>query len=137
MSHAWSKFFHTDLFLALDGQAAALRDISAQLNREKTPGEKPTAPLDKAALARLEPDLKELFALAQSLPDLTQEKFARALEVFATKLRRNDAVGARRSRRSKLGRKSTFGIQFAWGCFCGLKAELPLRFVPNGVRSAR
>ena len=29
-----------------------------------------TAPLDKAALAKLEPDLKELFALAQSIPEI-------------------------------------------------------------------
>ena len=45
-----------------------------------------TAPLDKAALAKLEPDLKELFALAQSIPDFAPEKFAKALESFAKKL---------------------------------------------------
>ena len=45
-----------------------------------------TAPLDKAALAKLEPDLKDLFALAQSLPDFAPEKFAVALEAFAKKL---------------------------------------------------
>ena len=45
-----------------------------------------TAPLDKAALAKLEPDLKELFALAQSRPDFAPEKFAKALEGFAGKL---------------------------------------------------
>lgn len=44
------------------------------------------APLDKAALAKLEPDLKELFALAQSLPDFAPEKFAKSLEAFAKKL---------------------------------------------------
>jgi len=45
-----------------------------------------TAPLDKAALAKLEPDLKELFVLAQSLPDFAPEKFAKVLEGFAKKL---------------------------------------------------
>ena len=45
-----------------------------------------TAPLDKAAMAKLEPDLKELFALAQSLPDFAPEKFAKALESFEKKL---------------------------------------------------
>lgn len=45
-----------------------------------------TAPLDKAALAKLEPDLKELFALAQSLPDFAPEKFAKSLEGFAKNL---------------------------------------------------
>lgn len=45
-----------------------------------------TAPLDKPALAKLEPDLKELFALAQSLPDFAPEKFAKAMEGFAKKL---------------------------------------------------
>ncbi len=45
-----------------------------------------TAPLDKALLAKLEPDLKELFALAQSLPDFAPEKFAKSLEAFAKKL---------------------------------------------------
>ncbi|MEQ2006359.1 MAG: cytochrome c family protein [Limisphaerales bacterium] len=45
-----------------------------------------TAPLDKAALAKLEPDLKELFAIAQSLPDFAPDKFAKALESFARKL---------------------------------------------------
>lgn len=45
-----------------------------------------TAPLDKAALAKLEPDLKELFALAQSLPDFAPDKFAKSLESFAKKL---------------------------------------------------
>mgnify|MGYP003343183712 CR=1 FL=1 len=45
-----------------------------------------TAPLDKAALAKLEPDLKELFALAQSIPDFAPEKFAKTLESFAKKL---------------------------------------------------
>ena len=45
-----------------------------------------TAPLEKAALAKLEPDLKELFTLAQSLPDFAPEKFAKTLEAFAKKL---------------------------------------------------
>ncbi len=45
-----------------------------------------TAPLDKAALAKLEPDLKELFALAQSLPDFAPDKFAKALEALSRKL---------------------------------------------------
>ena len=45
-----------------------------------------TAPLEKAALAKLEPDLKELFALAQSLPDFAPEKFAKTLEAFAKNL---------------------------------------------------
>jgi prefoldin subunit 5 len=45
-----------------------------------------TAPLDKIALAKLEPDLKELFALAQSLPDFAPDKFAKSLEAFAKKL---------------------------------------------------
>lgn len=45
-----------------------------------------TAPLDKAALAKLEPDLKDLFALAQSLPDFAPAKFAKSLEAFAKKL---------------------------------------------------
>lgn len=45
-----------------------------------------TAPLDKPALAKLEPDLKELFALAQSLPDFAPDKFAKALESFAKRL---------------------------------------------------
>jgi hypothetical protein len=45
-----------------------------------------TAPLDKTTLAKLEPDLKELFALAQSLPDFTPERFVKALEAFAKKL---------------------------------------------------
>lgn len=45
-----------------------------------------TAPLDKPALAKLEPDLKELFSLAQSLPDFAPEKFAKTLESFAKKL---------------------------------------------------
>lgn len=45
-----------------------------------------TAPLDKAALAKLEPDLKELFALAQSLPDFAPDKFAKALESLTKKL---------------------------------------------------
>ncbi len=42
-----------------------------------------TAPLDKAALAKLEPGLKELFALAQSVPDFAPDKFAKSLEAFA------------------------------------------------------
>lgn len=45
-----------------------------------------TAPLDKTTLAKLEPDLKELFALAQSLPDFAPEKFAKVLEALAKKL---------------------------------------------------
>ncbi|PAW82826.1 MAG: hypothetical protein B9S33_14570 [Pedosphaera sp. Tous-C6FEB] len=45
-----------------------------------------TAPLEKATLAKLEPDLKELFALAQSLPDFAPDKFAKTLESFAKKL---------------------------------------------------
>jgi prefoldin subunit 5 len=45
-----------------------------------------TAPLDKPALAKLESDLKELFALAQSLPDFAPEKFGKALEALAKKL---------------------------------------------------
>ena len=45
-----------------------------------------TAPLDKPALAKLEPDLKELFALAQSLPDFAPEKFAKSLESLTKKL---------------------------------------------------
>lgn len=45
-----------------------------------------TAPLDKATLTKLEPDLKELFALAQSLPDFAPEKFAKSLEALAKKL---------------------------------------------------
>jgi hypothetical protein len=45
-----------------------------------------TAPLDKAALGKLEPDLKELFALAQSIPDFAPDKFAKSLESFAKKL---------------------------------------------------
>lgn len=45
-----------------------------------------TAPLDKALLAKLEPDMKELFALAQSLPDFASDRFARSLESFAKKL---------------------------------------------------
>lgn len=45
-----------------------------------------TAPLDKALLAKLEPDMKELFALAQSLPDFAPDRFARSLESFAKKL---------------------------------------------------
>lgn len=42
-----------------------------------------TAPLDKATLAKLEPGLKELFALVQSVPDFAPEKFAKTLEAFA------------------------------------------------------
>jgi prefoldin subunit 5 len=45
-----------------------------------------TAPLDKTVLAKLEPDLKQLFILAQSLPDFAPAKFANALESFAKKL---------------------------------------------------
>ncbi len=45
-----------------------------------------TAPLDKPALAKLEADLKELFALAQSRPDFAPEKFAKALASFAGRL---------------------------------------------------
>ncbi len=42
-----------------------------------------TAPLDKATLTKLEPGLKELFALAQSVPDFAPDKFAKSLEAFA------------------------------------------------------
>lgn len=45
-----------------------------------------TAPMEKLALANLEPDLKELFSLAQSRPDFAPEKFAKALEQLAKKL---------------------------------------------------
>lgn len=45
-----------------------------------------TAPLETAALAKLEPDLKVLFALAQSRPDFNPEAFGRALEQLAKKL---------------------------------------------------
>jgi hypothetical protein len=45
-----------------------------------------TAPLDKTVLAKLEPDLKQLFILAQSLPDFAPVKFANTLEGFAKKL---------------------------------------------------
>jgi len=45
-----------------------------------------TAPLDKAALARLEPELKELFSLAQSRPDFKPAAFAQVLDRMAKKL---------------------------------------------------
>ncbi|NBV22163.1 MAG: hypothetical protein EBS05_09630 [Proteobacteria bacterium] len=45
-----------------------------------------TAPLDATSLAKLEPDLKGLFSLAQSRPDFKPAEFARALESLAKKL---------------------------------------------------
>ena len=41
---------------------------------------------DRGAEAKLEPELKVLFRLAQSLPDFDAAKFAAALERFAAKL---------------------------------------------------
>ncbi|MEN9574346.1 MAG: hypothetical protein RL514_2201 [Verrucomicrobiota bacterium] len=45
-----------------------------------------TAPLDATERAKLEADLKQLFALAQSRPDFKPTEFARALESLAKKL---------------------------------------------------
>ena len=43
-------------------------------------------PLENSLRAQSEPDLKELFALAQSRPDFMPEKFAHALHQLARKL---------------------------------------------------
>jgi hypothetical protein len=45
-----------------------------------------TASLDKAEASRLEPQVKEIFRLAQSLPDFDPVAFAKVLEKLAEKL---------------------------------------------------